>query len=126
MFKMDFNTCSWPASSWGMDEWYHFQLPIPPTLKPRMAPTLSRILFLILGLQRFWVSMWACQGGMFTKIPRSSYPWRSERLPTPVFWPGEFHGLYSPWGPKESDMTKQLSLSYSLKGMQGRPWWLRQ
>ena len=24
-------------------------------------------------------------------------PWKSERLPTPVFWPGEFHGLYGPW-----------------------------
>ena len=24
-------------------------------------------------------------------------PWRRERLPTPVFWPGEFHGLCSPW-----------------------------
>ena len=23
-------------------------------------------------------------------------PWRKEQLPTPVFWPGEFHGLYSP------------------------------
>ena len=32
-------------------------------------------------------------------------PWRRERLPTPVFWPGEFHGLYSPWGRRESDMT---------------------
>ena len=21
-------------------------------------------------------------------------PWRRERLPTPVFWPREFHGLY--------------------------------
>ena len=21
-------------------------------------------------------------------------PWRRERLPTPVFWPGELHGLY--------------------------------
>ena len=30
---------------------------------------------------------------------------------TPVFWPGEFHGLYSPWGHKESDTTEQLSLS---------------
>ena len=20
--------------------------------------------------------------------------WRRERLPTPVFWPGEFHGMY--------------------------------
>ena len=24
----------------------------------------------------------------------------------PVFWPGEFHGLYSPWGRKESDTTE--------------------
>jgi len=23
-------------------------------------------------------------------------PWRRERLTTPVFWPEEFHGLYSP------------------------------
>ena len=35
---------------------------------------------------------------------------RRERLPTPVFWPGEFHGLYSLWSLKELDMTKQLSL----------------
>ena len=34
-------------------------------------------------------------------------PWRRERLPTPLFWPGEFHGLYSPLGRK--DMTEQLS-----------------
>ena len=38
-------------------------------------------------------------------------PWRRERLPTPVFGPGEFHGLYSPWGQKELDTTEQLSLS---------------
>ena len=25
-------------------------------------------------------------------------PWRREQVPTPVFWSGEFHGLYSPWG----------------------------
>ena len=31
--------------------------------------------------------------------------------PTPVFWPGEFHGLYSPWSRKELDMTERLSLS---------------
>ena len=36
-----------------------------------------------------------------------------EKLPTLVFWPGEFHGPYSPWGSKESDMTEQLSLSLS-------------
>ena len=38
-------------------------------------------------------------------------PWRRERLPTPVFWPREFHGLYSPWGHKDSDTTERLSLS---------------
>ena len=37
--------------------------------------------------------------------------WRRERLPTPAFWPGEFHGLYSPCGHKESDMTEWLSVS---------------
>ena len=31
--------------------------------------------------------------------------WRRERLPTPVFWPGEVHGQYSPRGRKEWDMT---------------------
>ena len=31
--------------------------------------------------------------------------WRREKLPTPVFWPGEFHGLYSPQGRKELDKT---------------------
>ena len=35
-------------------------------------------------------------------------PWRTERLPTPVFWPGEFRGLCSPRGHKESNMTKTL------------------
>ena len=39
-------------------------------------------------------------------------PWRRERLPTPVFWPEEFHGLYSPWGCKESDTTEWLSLHF--------------
>ena len=38
--------------------------------------------------------------------------WRRERLPTPVFWPREFHGLYSPWGHKELDTTEQISLHF--------------
>ena len=29
-----------------------------------------------------------------------------------VFWPGEFHGLYSPWGHQESDITEHLSLRF--------------
>ena len=35
-------------------------------------------------------------------------PWRRERLPTPVYWPGVFHGLYSPWVCKELDTTEWL------------------
>ena len=29
-------------------------------------------------------------------------PWRRKWLPSPVFWPGQFHGLYSQWGHKET------------------------
>ena len=45
-------------------------------------------------------------------------PWRREWLPTPEFWPGEFHGQrnlagYSPWGSQQVDMTEWLSLTHS-------------
>ena len=36
-------------------------------------------------------------------------------LPTPVFWPGEFHGLYSTWGHKDSDTTEKPSLSRNVQ-----------
>ena len=39
-------------------------------------------------------------------------PWRREQLSTPVLWPGEFHGLYSPWDGKELDTTEWPSLSH--------------
>ena len=40
--------------------------------------------------------------------------WRREWQPTAVFLPGEFHGQKSlAWGRKESDTTKQLTLSLS-------------
>ena len=34
-----------------------------------------------------------------------------------IFWPGEFHGLYGPWGRKESDTTESLSLSFTFNGL---------
>ena len=43
-------------------------------------------------------------------------PLEKERLPIPVLWPGEFHGLYSPWGCRELDTTEWLSLTHSGKG----------
>ena len=56
----------------------------------------------------------ACKAGDLGSMPGAGkIPWRRERLCTPVFWPGEFHGLYSPWGHKESDTTERLSLEYS-------------
>ena len=43
-------------------------------------------------------------------------PREGDWLPTPVFLPGEFQGQkslvdYSPWGCKESDTTKHLTLT---------------
>ena len=42
-------------------------------------------------------------------------PWRRQQQPTPIFLPEEFNGQrslvgYSPWGYKESDSSKQLSM----------------
>ena len=44
--------------------------------------------------------------------------WRKKWQPSPVFLPGEFHGLgilvgYSPWGCKESDTTERLRFTYT-------------
>ena len=54
----------------------------------------------------------ACNAGDPGSIPGlGKIPWRRERLP-PIFWPGEFHGLYSPWGRKESDTTERLTFIF--------------
>ena len=50
-------------------------------------------------------------------------PWRCERLSTPVFWPGEFHGLYNPWGRRESDTTGRISLHITTSWV-FRSWFL--
>ena len=53
----------------------------------------------------------ACNAGRPGFDPRvGKIPWRRERLPTPVFWLGEFHGLHSSWHCKEWDTTEQLYL----------------
>ena len=51
------------------------------------------------AMQEAWV--WSLLG----KIP-----WRRKRPPTTLLWPEELHGLYSPWGLKELDLTEWLSL----------------
>jgi len=56
----------------------------------------------------------ACNAGDLGSIPGlGRSPGEGERLPTPVFWPGEFHGLYSPWGREASDTTEGLSLHFA-------------
>ena len=42
-------------------------------------------------------------------------PWRRERLPTSVFWPEQFHGLYSLWVELSGWVKEYVS---------GLPWWL--
>ena len=71
-----------------------------PCLLHRRASLATQLVKNPPAMQETWFDPWA------GKIPR-----RRERLPTPVFWPGEFHGLYSSWGHKESDTTEQLLLS---------------
>ena len=70
--------------------------------------THSSILVLPLWLSR-WRNCLQCGRPGFDHWV-GKIPCRRERLPTPVFWPGEFHGLYSPWDHKESDTTERLSL----------------
>ena len=77
-------------------------------------------------LQYFWASLWLSWLKICLQCRTLEFhpwvgkiPWRRERLPTPVFWPGEFHGLDSPWGCKESNRTEQISLSLSEKNEDG-------
>ena len=50
---------------------------------------------------------WASLVAQLVKNPWvGKMPWRRGQLPTPVFWPGELHRVYSPWGREESDTTE--------------------
>ena len=55
----------------------------------------------------------ACNAGDLGSIPGLGRSLGREKLPISVFWSGEFHRLYSPWGHKESATTEGLSLSLS-------------
>ena len=46
----------------------------------------------------------ACNAGDVSSVPGlGRSPGEGKEIPTQVFWPGEFHGLYSPWGHKKHD-----------------------
>ena len=53
----------------------------------------------------------ACNAGDLGLIPGLGRSPGEGNLPTPVFWPGEFQGLYS-HGVAESGMTERLLLSF--------------
>ena len=58
-----------------------------------------------------------CNAGDLSLIPGLGRSLEKETGNTPVFWPGEFHEPYSPWGHKESDTTVPLrrrKFSYSV------------
>ena len=63
----------------------------------------------------FWFSAILIYLLIYTYCLTHIYAWRRAWQPTPVFLPGEFLwqrslAVYSPWGPKESDMTERLSM----------------
>ena len=72
---------------------------------PRQYSSASLVAQLVKNLPAMWET-WVWSLGW-------EIPWRRERLLTPVFWPRELHGLNSPWGRKELDMTEWLSRSLS-------------
>ena len=63
-----------------------------------------------------------CNAGALGSISELGRSLEEERLPSPVFWPRDFHGLFSLWGCKESDMTEWLPLSLSLWTFQVTEW----
>ena len=63
----------------------------------KLKPMASLVAQLVKNLPAMWKT-WVQSLGL-------ENPLRRGRLPTPVFWPGEFHGLYSPWGHKELNTT---------------------
>ena len=53
-----------------------------------------------------------CSVGDLSSISGLGSPEEGKSYPLQYSGLGEFHGLYSPWGHKESDMTERLSLHF--------------
>ena len=41
-----------------------------------------------------------------------------ERLPTPVFWPGEVHGLYCPWVAKSQTRLSDFTFTFQFHSLE--------
>ena len=103
--------------------WKHtslcFFLPFKPQLLVAAEPSLNRIGFVL--------AEWGFPCGSAGKESACSVeawvqslgwedPLEKGRIPTPVFWPREFHGQYSPGGCKEPDSTERLTHIVSSVG----------
>ena len=124
------NSCAFSMTIW-------YLVPLP-SLNPAWTSGISQFHVLLKpGLENFehyfasmWdecncVVVWTFLGSLIAQLVKNlpamqetwfepwvgKITWGKKRLPTPVFWPEEFQGLYSPWGCKELDMTEGLSLS---------------
>ena len=88
----------------------------------------AQFLGLMISFTKFGLPWWLSWWRIRLQFGRPGFdswaeksPWRRERPPSPVFWPKEFHGLYSPWGCKESQTRlsdryfHQEALCVSLK-----------
>ena len=74
-------------------------------------------IYLFKGGLPWWLSgkESTCSVGDLGSIPGLRiFPGEGKGYRTPVLWPGGFHGLYSPWGRKESDTIERLLLSLTL------------
>ena len=67
-----------------------------------------------------WVQIWLTKGFPCGSVGKESACNAGDLGTTPgegkgypLQYSGEFHGLYSPWGLKESDTTERLSLTHS-------------
>ena len=61
----------------------------------------SLVAQLVKNLPTMWERPWVRSMGWEDPLEKGIL-----EIPTPVFWPGEFHGLHSPWDQKESNTTE--------------------
>ena len=129
------NVCNLPDYHHYKENFHHLGsfLPVPVIFSPGVLSFLISIsinqVFFVLGVNISGIIHYVCGLPWWLSWSRihlqcrrpgldpwvGKIPWRREQLPAPVFWLGEFHGPYSPWGHKELDLTERLSLSTGPK-----------
>ena len=106
-----------------LNAWYvpDLEFRVPGSAEPGLSCTICQFLTNWFCLRR-WTSLVV---QTVKNLPATQETWvqslgwedplvKGKAIPTPVFWPGEFQGLLSPWGRKELDTTEQLWLSLTV------------